>query len=99
MVVLEAIEEDRDSSQVDCNKESALPDLLWNCHDILKDLQELKQHFDSVGTQAQRTWEREQWRADDLGDIRARLTTAVSSLNMMYSRSVKYVYEIETAIQ
>jgi hypothetical protein len=94
MSVLEAVEEDRTQLPVDCDKEPALRDLSRNCHEILTDLQELKQHFDSVGTQTQRTWEREQWRAEELADIRTRLTTAVSSINMIYSRLIKFVYDV-----
>jgi hypothetical protein len=99
MSVLEAVEEDRTRFQVDCNKESALCNVSRDCHGILKDLQGLKQRFDSVGTQTQRTWERLEWYVEDLADIRTRLTTTVSSLNLLYTTLIRYIYKIEIAVR
>lgn len=87
--------EDGPGFNVDCDNEPALCNLSRNCHGILNNLQELKQHFDSVGTQTQITWEREQWRAEELAEIRSRLTTT-TSLNTVYSKLIQYVYEMET---
>jgi hypothetical protein len=83
--------EDGPGFNIDCDNEPALCSLSQNCHGILNDLRELKQHFDSVGTQTQITWEREQWRADELAEIRSRLTTTTSSLNTVYSKLIQYV--------
>jgi hypothetical protein len=60
MSVLETIKDERNNFRVDCNEEPALCSLARNCHEILEDFQELKQHFDAVGTQAQRSWDRGQ---------------------------------------
>ncbi|KAH0555629.1 hypothetical protein GP486_006427 [Trichoglossum hirsutum] len=86
--MLEAIVEDGPAFNIDCDDEPALCNLSRNCHGILEDLQELKQHFDSVGTQTQVTWEREQWRAEELAEIRSRLTATTSSLNTVYSKLI-----------
>jgi len=99
MSMLEAIVEDGPGFNIDCDNEPALCNLSRNCHGILNDLQELKQHFDSVGTQTQITWEREQWRAGELAEIRSRLTTTTSSLNTVYSKLIQCVCEMETAFR
>jgi hypothetical protein len=91
MSMLEEIVEDGPGYNIDCDDEPALCDLSRNCHGILKDFQTLKEHFDSVGTQTQITWEREQWCAQDLADIRARLTATTSQLNAVYSKLTLYV--------
>jgi hypothetical protein len=88
MSMLEAIVEDGPGFNIDCDNEPALCNLSRNCHGILNDLQELKEHFDSVGTQTQITWEREQWRAEELAEIRSRLMTTTSSLNTVYSKLI-----------
>jgi hypothetical protein len=91
MSMLEAIVEDGPGYNIDCDDEPALCDLSRNCHGILKDFQTLKEHFDSVGTQTQITWEREQWCAQELADIRTRLTTSTTQLNAVYSKLTLYV--------
>jgi hypothetical protein len=91
MGVLESITEDSASFQIDCNMEPALCNLSRECHEILKELEASKQRFDALPTQTQVTWERMEWGAEELADIRVRLTTAVSSLNTVYSRLIQYV--------
>jgi hypothetical protein len=99
MSMLEAIAEDGPGFNIDCDNEPAFINLSRNCHGILHDLQELKQHFDSVGRQTQITWERQQWRAEELAEIRSRLTTTTSSLNTVYSKLIQYVPETEMAVR
>ena len=99
MSLLEAIVEDGPGYNINCDNEPALCNLSRNCHGILSDLQELKQHFDSVGTQTRITWERERWRSEELAEIKSRLITTTSSLNTVYSKLIQYVYKVETAIQ
>jgi hypothetical protein len=96
MGVLESMVEDEASLQIDWDEEPSLRSLSKDCHEILGRLQEFKQHFDSVGTQTQYTWEREQWRADELAEIWTRLTTTVSSLNAVHRTFIQYVSEIKT---
>jgi hypothetical protein len=96
MSMLEAIVEDGPDFNIDCDNEPALCSLSQDCHRILNDLQELKQHFDSVGTQTQITWERQQWREEELAEIRSRLMTTTSSLNTVYSKLIQYVCKIDT---
>lgn len=88
MEMLENVVEDGARYDVDCDAEPVLSGLSRNCHEILNDLLKLKEHYDSVGTQTQITWDREQWRADELEDIRSRLDSATTSLNTGYSRLI-----------
>lgn len=99
MSMLEAIMEDGPGFGIDCDNEPVLCNLSRSCYGILNDLQELKQHFDSVGTQTRITWEREQWCAEELAEIRSRLTATTSSLNTAYSKLIQYVCEMETAVR
>jgi hypothetical protein len=99
MSMLEATVEDSPGFNIDCDNEPALCSLSQNCHGILSDLEELKRHFDSVGTQTQMTWEREQWRTEELVEIGSKLTTTTSSLNTVYPKLIQYVSEMETAVR
>jgi hypothetical protein len=85
MSILQAIEGEHENLDAHWISQPELNRLITNCHEILKDLQGLKIHYDSVGTQTQRTWERELWRKEDFTEIRARLTTTINSLSIMFS--------------
>jgi hypothetical protein len=87
MTILERITED--SFQIDCENEPALGNLARNSHQILNQLREVKEHYNSVGTQAQTTWQREQWRAEELAEIRSKLTSTISALNTEYLRLIQ----------
>jgi hypothetical protein len=44
------------------------------CTDVLKDLQALVDKYKSLGTTRKKTWDRLRWRADEVTELRARLT-------------------------
>ena len=48
------------------------------CHSVLKDLQSLLDRYESLGTQAKRTWDRVGWCSNDITELRARLTSNTS---------------------
>jgi hypothetical protein len=89
MSMLEAVVEDGSKYNINCDHEPALCDLSQNCHEILNHLQEIKQHFDSVGTKTQITWEREEWRQQEMEEVQSMLMATTSSLNTVYSRLIQ----------
>ena len=89
ITLLEAITEDSTDFSIDCEKEPALCKLAQELDQILGELLKLKEHYDLVGTQTQRTWEREQWRADDLSKIRSRLISTTFALNTVYIKLIQ----------
>ena len=78
------------SYSIDTNCHPQLRDISQNCYGVLGDLQSLKEHFDSVGTQTQHTWERMGLRADDLANIRSRITSYVGMLNLFNTNTLRY---------
>ena len=78
------------SHGIDTNCHPQLCDISQNCYGVLGDLQSLKEHFDSVGTQTQCTWERMGLRADDLANIRLRITSYVGMLNLFNTNTLRY---------
>lgn len=85
---LDIVIEEGPKYNINCDNEPALCNISQNLQEILNDLQKLKLHYDSVGAQTQMTWDREQWRADELSEIKARLDTATSSLNTVYNKLI-----------
>ena len=45
------------------------------CQHVLKDLDDLCQKYQSLGTQSKRTWDRMKWGTEDIAELRARLTS------------------------
>ena len=87
LAALEAIEQNSVDLLVDVDRDPTLCSLSRNCHQVLQDLQDLKAHFDGIGTQAQLTWERMGWGTDELADIRARLLSYIGTLNLFNAKS------------
>jgi hypothetical protein len=91
LAVLEATEEHSQDLEVDAESDPHLCGLYENCYQVLEDLQSLKSHFESVGTQGQLTWERMGWRAEEMTDIRSRLTSYIGMFNLFNTNMIKYV--------
>ncbi|KAJ5792330.1 uncharacterized protein N7503_008308 [Penicillium pulvis] len=56
---------------------------LQECRDALLELQRMKDHFDSVGSATQVTWERMGWHENELAAIRSRIESHVRALNQL----------------
>ncbi|OQD80373.1 hypothetical protein PENANT_c036G02396 [Penicillium antarcticum] len=63
---------------------------LASCYEVLTDLSRMKEHFDSVGYQAQTTWERMGWSTDELAEMRARLSICIQTLNLLATTEKRY---------
>ena len=68
---------------------SDIDEKLQNCHWVLLDLQGFKDNFDSMRPQTQVTWERMEWKKDELAEIRARLSSYVNLLNLLNVNMIK----------
>ena len=51
------------------------------CQSVLEDLQKLVSHYESLGTQSKRTWDRMRWGTEEITELRARLTSNIGMLN------------------
>jgi hypothetical protein len=65
--------------------------LMHGCQNSLEDLDELYRRYESLSTQAQRSWDRVRFGLKDLSDVRQRLvssTTLLGSFNTALNKSV-----------
>ena len=76
------------------SKQASFGAIIQGCEEVLTDLQTLLNKYKSLGTQSKRTWDRMGWGTNDIGELRARLTSTIGLLNA-YLRyvpgSCKYV--------
>jgi len=83
----EYLAETRDLSP---SRDARLAVLIDGVKDVLKDLEKLLAGYDSLGTQAQRTWDRMRWGLQDLADVRSRIvsnTTLLTAFNSSLASS------------
>ncbi|KAJ3863593.1 hypothetical protein EV359DRAFT_82217 [Lentinula novae-zelandiae] len=69
----------------DTSRSYRLKILTDGCNDILKDLEKLLNSYESLGTQAQRTWDRMRFGLEDLTDMRSRLVSQATLLTAFNS--------------
>jgi hypothetical protein len=94
LTILETTEETTKSQYINTSRHPQLCDISQNCYQVLDDLQQLKDHFDSVGTQTQKTWERLNLRADDLESIRTRIRSYVGLLTLFNTSTLRYIFVV-----
>ena len=61
--------------------------IIGGCKEILEDLEAIVTKYESLGTQQKRTWDRMRWHSNDIGELRARITSHVSMLTAFLSTS------------
>ncbi|KAF7329011.1 ANK-REP-REGION domain-containing protein [Mycena venus] len=66
--------------EVEDSRKNRLTILMGNCHESLEDLHALYRRYDSLNTNAQRTWDRMRFGLSDLSDIRHRLISSTTML-------------------
>ncbi|KAJ5600106.1 hypothetical protein N7450_001173 [Penicillium hetheringtonii] len=81
--VLNLTQEHTPKFQPDDPRLSELDDARDKCHDALRELVQLKDHFDDVGPQSQVTWERLGWGVEELVEIRTKLSIYIQALNVI----------------
>ncbi len=77
--------------KMDSERKRRLAVLTNGCKATLEDLQRLVLNYESLGTHAQRTWDRMRWGLSDISDVRKRLISNATSLGAFASSLAKYV--------
>jgi hypothetical protein len=65
---------------------------LNGCHHALKDLDDLLQKYEGVGTMTRRTWDRIRWGAEDVGHV-AELRARLISNTVLLTALIRCVHE------
>ncbi|KAK6083476.1 multiple ankyrin repeats single KH domain (pfs domain-containing protein) [Seiridium cupressi] len=72
-------------TELDASRKNRLEILTNGCSSTLQDLEKLLKHYESLGTQAQRTWDRMRFGMEDLADVRSRIVSNVTMLTAFNS--------------
>lgn len=75
--------------ELDPSRKNRLQILTNGCRETLDDLRKLLKKYESLGTQAQRTWDRLRIGLEDLADVRSRLVSNVTMLTAFNSTLAK----------
>jgi chromosome segregation ATPase len=76
-------------TELDASRKNRLEILTDACNSTLQDLEKLVSAYESLGTQAQRTWDRMRFGLEDLSDVRSRLVSNATLLTAFNSTLVK----------
>lgn len=71
--------------EIEISRRNRLDILTDGCLDTLKDLDRLLKSYESLGTQAQRTWDRMRFGLEDLAEVRSRLVSQATLLTAFNS--------------
>jgi hypothetical protein len=78
--VLKEVEETICAQSLSTDRQRRLDTVVNGCRSVLKDLEKLITHYENLGPQGKRTWDRMKWGAEDIKELRARLTSNTSLL-------------------
>jgi hypothetical protein len=90
-LVLKEITEHLSEYNLAPDREAQLIGLGKQCYDVLKDVENLLNRYDSLGTASQRTWDRMRWGLKDTSALRDRLilhTTILATFNTTLTKWV-----------
>ena len=79
-VVLKEIEDHILDRSLPKAQEENLTSVAQACHAILKELESVLGKYESLGTKAQRTWDRMRWGIEEIDKLRMRLVTTTTML-------------------
>jgi hypothetical protein len=79
-VVLKEAEETLFARPLSPTQQERLEAIGDGCYRVLEDLEKLVKKYESLGMQSQRAWGRMRWSAEDVAELRARLTSHISLL-------------------
>ena len=78
-----------DNPRLDTSRRHRLSMLCEQCQSTLNDLDAIVARYESLGTQAQRTWDRMRFGLKDLSDVKARLVVNVTLLTAFNTAMIK----------
>ncbi|KFX92266.1 hypothetical protein V490_05496 [Pseudogymnoascus sp. VKM F-3557] len=67
------------------SRDARLTILIDGCKEVLLELEALLNNYESLGTQAQRSWDRVRWGLEELADVRSRIISNTSLLTAFNS--------------
>ncbi|KFY14625.1 hypothetical protein V492_02509 [Pseudogymnoascus sp. VKM F-4246] len=67
------------------SRDARLTILIDGCKEVLAELERLLNNYESLGTQAQRSWDRVRWGLEELADVRSRIISNTSLLTAFNS--------------
>jgi hypothetical protein len=76
-------------------RDDRLGTLIEGCNEVLTTLKRLLDGYDSLGTQAQRTWDRMRWGLEDLAEARSKIISNTTLLTAFNTQLASYVYACE----
>jgi hypothetical protein len=85
-------------ADLEASRRNRLEILTEGCNGTLEDLNKLIQNYESLGTQAQRTWNRMRFELEDLADVRSRLISNATMLTAFNSTLAKYGSALNTLV-
>jgi hypothetical protein len=80
----------KEFTDLDPSRRHRLNILTEGCNGTLQDLEKLLNSYESLGTQAQRTWDRMRFGLEDLADVRSRLVSNATLLTAFNSTLIRY---------
>ena len=85
--VLQELEENLDGHELPATQQTRLKTIINSCDAVLQDLQTLVAKYESLGTNQKRTFDRLRWGSEEIGELRARLSSNINLLTAFF----KYV--------
>ena len=85
--VLKELEENLDGHPLPVIQQTRLKTILGGCDAVLQDLQNQVAKYESLGTNQKRTFDRLKWGSEEVGELRARLSSNIALLRAFF----KYV--------
>jgi hypothetical protein len=79
-----------EESARDAEAATRLNQISMGCKEVLDDMQGLLDKYNSLGTQAQRTWDRMEFGMEDIATIRSRLIAQAGMLTAFNSAVTRY---------
>ena len=92
--VLKEAEEDIFVWPLSSTKQEHLKVVGDGCYHVLKDLDNLVQKYQSLGTQSKRAWDRMRWGAEDIAQLRARLISNTGLLTAWIRYGHKFLVNV-----
>ena len=92
--VLKEAEEDIFARPLSSTKQERLKVVGDGCYRVLKDLDNLVQKYQSLGTQSKRAWDRMRWGAEDIVQLRARLMSNTGLLTAWIRYGHKFLVNV-----
>ena len=91
VVIKETEEYIKETQGLSPSRDARLTILVDGCKEVLTELESLLNNYESLGTQAQRSWDRMRWGFEELADVRSKIISNTTLLTAFNSSLAKYV--------